>query len=47
MVKKYIRIGVIVLTSLLAVSTYTLYNRNQDLKEENISINVQSKGIHS
>ena len=34
MVKKYIRIGVIVLTSLLAVSTYTLYNRNQNLKEE-------------
>ena len=34
MIKKYIRIGVIVLTSLLAVSTYTLYNRNQDLKEE-------------
>ena len=34
MVKKYIRIGVIVLTSLLAVSTYIFYNRNQDLKEE-------------
>ena len=34
MVKKYIRIGVIVLTSLLAVSTYILYNRNQDLKDE-------------
>ena len=34
MIKKYIRIGVIVLTSLLAVSTYTLYNRNQNLKEE-------------
>ena len=34
MVKKYIRIGVIVLTILLAVSTYTLYNRDQDLKEE-------------
>lgn len=34
MVKKYIRIGVIVLTSLLAVSTYIFYNRNQNLKEE-------------
>lgn len=34
MIKKYIRIGVIVLTSLLAVSTYILYNRNQNLKEE-------------
>ena len=34
MIKKYIRIGVIVLTSLLAVSTYIFYNRNQDLKEE-------------
>ena len=34
MIKKYIRIGVIVLTSLLAVSTYIFYNRKQDLKEE-------------
>ena len=34
MVKKYIRIGIVILISLLAVSTYTLYNRNQDLKEE-------------
>lgn len=34
MVKKYIRIGAIVLTSLLAVSTYIFYNRNQNLKEE-------------
>lgn len=34
MVKRYIRIGVVILMSLLAVSTYTLYNRNQDLKEE-------------
>ena len=42
MVKKYIRIGVIVLTSLLAVSTYTLYNRNQDLKEE-ISVSMSNQ----
>ena len=42
MVKKYIRIGVIVLTSFLAVSTYTLYNRNQDLKEE-ISVSMTNQ----
>ena len=42
MVKKYIRIGVIVLTILLAVSTYTLYNRNQDLKEE-ISVSMSGE----
>lgn len=42
MVKKYIRIGVIVLTSLLAISTYTLYNRNQDLKEE-ISVSMSNQ----
>lgn len=42
MVKKYIRIGVIVSTSLLAVSTYTLYNRNQDLKEE-ISVSMSNQ----
>ena len=34
MVKKYIRIGIVILVGLLAVSTYTLYNRNQELKEE-------------
>ena len=44
MVKKYIRIGVIVLTSLLAVSTYTLYNRNQDLKEE-ISVSMSNQKV--
>ena len=42
MVKKYIRIGVIVLISLLAISTYTLYNRNQDLKEE-ISVSMSNQ----
>ena len=42
MVKKYIRIGVIILISLLAVSTYTLYNRNQDLKEE-ISVSMSNQ----
>ena len=42
MVKKYTRIGVIVLISLLTVSTYTLYNRNQDLKEE-ISVSMSNQ----
>ena len=42
MVKKYIRIGVIILISLLAVSTYTLYNRNQDLKEK-ISVSMSNQ----
>ena len=39
MVKKYIRIGIGILMSLLAVSIYTLYNRNQDLEEE-ISVSM-------
>ena len=42
MVKKYIRIGIVILASLLAVSTYTLYNRNQDLKEE-ISVSMSNQ----
>ncbi len=42
MVKKYIRIGVIVLTSLLAISTYIFYNRNQNLKEE-ISVSMSNQ----
>ena len=42
MVKKYIRIGIVILVSLLAVSTYTLYNRNQDLKEE-ISVSMTNQ----
>ena len=42
MVKKYIRIGIIVLIGLLAVSTYTLYNRNQELKEE-ISVSMSNQ----
>lgn len=42
MVKRYIRIGVIILISLLAVNTYTLYNRNQDLKEE-ISVSMSNQ----
>lgn len=42
MVKRYISIGIVVLISLLAVSTYTLYNRNQDLKEE-ISVSMSNQ----
>ena len=42
MVKKYIRIGIIILVSLLAVGTYTLYNRNQNLKEE-ISVSMSNQ----
>ena len=42
MVKKYIRIGIGILMSLLAVSIYTLYNRNQDLKEE-ISVSMSNQ----
>lgn len=42
MVKRYIRIGIVILMSLLAVSTYILYNRNQDLKEE-ISVSMSNQ----
>ena len=42
MVKKYIRIGIVILISLLTVNTYTLYNRNQDLKEE-ISVSMTNQ----
>ena len=41
-VKKYVGIGIVILMSLLAVSTYTLYNRNQDLKEE-ISVSMTNQ----
>ena len=34
MMKKYIKVWIVILVSLLTVSTYTLYNRNQGLKEE-------------
>ena len=42
MVKKYIRIGIVILMSLLAISTYTLYTNNQKLKEE-ISISMSNQ----
>ena len=34
MVKKYIRIGIVILVSLLSISVYTLYTNTQKLKEE-------------
>ena len=42
MMKKYIKIGIVILVSLLAISTYTLYTSNQKLKEE-ISISVSNQ----
>ena len=42
MVKKYIRIVIVILVSLLAISTYTLYTNNQKLKEE-ISISMSNQ----
>ena len=42
MVKRYISIGIVILMSLLAVSTYTLYNRNQDFEEE-ISVSMSNQ----
>ena len=42
MVKKYIRIGIVILVSLLAISTCTLYTNNQKLKEE-ISISMSNQ----
>ena len=42
MVKEYIRIGIVILVSLLAISTYTLYTNNQKLKEE-ISISMSNQ----
>ena len=42
MVKKYIRIGIVILVSLLYISVYTLYTNNQKLKEE-ISISMSNQ----
>ena len=42
MVKKYIRIGIVISVSLLAISTYTLYTNNKKLKEE-ISISMSNQ----
>lgn len=42
MVKKYIRIVIVILVSLLAISTYTLYTNNKKLKDE-ISISMSNQ----
>ena len=42
MMKKYIKIGIVILFGLLDVSTYALCNRNQDLKEE-ISVSMSNQ----
>ena len=42
MVKKYIRIGIVILVSLLSISVYTLYTYNQKLKEE-ISVSMSNQ----
>ena len=42
MVKKYIRIGIVILVSLLAISVYILYTNNQKLREK-ISISVSNE----
>ena len=42
MVKKYIRIGIVILVGLLAISAYILYTNNQKLKEK-ISISVSNE----
>lgn len=42
MVKKYIRIWIVILVSLLSISLYTLYTNNQKLKEK-ISISVSNE----
>ena len=40
--KKYIKIGIVILVSLVPVSTYTLYYRNQDLREE-LSVSISNE----
>lgn len=42
MVKKYIRIGIVILVGLLTIGTYTLYTNNQKLKEE-ISVSMSNQ----
>lgn len=42
MIKKYIRIGIVVLIGGLILSTYVLYNKNQNLREE-LSISVSNE----
>ena len=45
MVKKYIRIGIVILVSLLSISVYTLYTNNQKLKEETATLISNQKAF--
>lgn len=45
MVKKYIRIGIVILVSLLSISVYTLYTNNQKLKEETATLISNEKAF--
>ena len=45
MVKKYIRIGIVILVSLLSISVYTLYTNNQKLKEETSTLMSNQKAF--
>ena len=45
MVQKYIRIGIVILVSLLSISVYTLYTNNQKLKEETATLISNQKAF--
>ena len=45
MIKKYIRIGIVILVSLLSISVYTLYTYNQKLKEETATLISNQKAF--
>ena len=45
MVKKYIRIGIVIVVSLLSISVYTLYTYNQKLKEETATLISNQKAF--
>lgn len=42
MVRKYIYIGIVIIVGLLAVSTYDLYNKNQDLRSK-LSVSISNE----
>ena len=45
MVKKYIRIGIVILVSLLSISVYTLYTNNQKIKEKTSTLISNQKAF--
>ena len=45
MVKRYIRIGIVILVSLLSISVYTLFTNNQKLKEETSTLMSNQKAF--